>query len=327
MASDTPRPPQPLAFTPGDLALFAATVLVWGTTWLALKYQLGVVDPQVSLLWRFLIAAPLMFLIAWALGARLRYPLRTHLSFAAFGFFGCATNFILFYNAGQFVVSGLLSVIFSLAAISNIGMAVLFLGDRLRGRVVGGAILGLAGVALMFSHEIGTSSIGVASLKGLGLGILGCLSFSLANIVSTRMRRDGVPAISINAWGLSYGVAINVVVALAAGSAFIVEPTPRYLLALLWLAIPGTVVAFWMYLSLLGRVGPDRAGYTTVLSPVLALLVSTMVEDYRWSVAAFAGLAFVAAGNVLVLTRRKPDPAPADAMARQDPSRSAKLEA
>ncbi len=327
MASDTPRPPQPLAFTPGDLALFAATVLVWGTTWLALKYQLGVVDPQVSLLWRFLIAAPLMFLIAWALGARLRYPLRTHLSFAAFGLFGCATNFILFYNAGQFVVSGLLSVIFSLAAISNIGMAVLFLGDRLRGRVVGGAILGLAGVALMFSHEIDTSSLGVASLKGLGLGILGCLSFSIANIVSTRMRRDGVPAISINAWGLSYGVAINVAVALAAGSAFIVEPTPRYLLALLWLAIPGTVIAFWMYLSLLGRVGPDRAGYTTVLSPVLALLVSTLVEDYRWSAAAFAGLVFVAAGNVLVLTRRKPVPAPANAAVHQEPSRSSKIEA
>jgi drug/metabolite transporter (DMT)-like permease len=305
MALQTIRAPQ-LAFTPGDLALFAATVLVWGTTWLALKYQLGVVDPQVSLVWRFLIAAPLMFLIAWALGARLRYPLRMHLSFAAFGLFGCATNFILFYNAGQFVVSGLLSVIFSLAAMSNIGMAVVFLGDRMRGRVVAGAFLGLAGVALMFSHEIDTSSLGLASLKGLGLGVLGCLSFSFANIVSTRIRREGVPAITINAWGLTYGIAINVAVALVAGSAFIVEPTARYLLALLWLAVPGTVIAFWMYVALLGRVGPDRAGYTTVLSPVLALLVSTIVEDYRWSAVAVAGLVLVAAGNVLVLGRPKP---------------------
>jgi drug/metabolite transporter (DMT)-like permease len=94
-------------------------------------------------------------------------------------------------------------------------------------------------------------------------------------------------------------------VALVAGSAFIIEPTPRYVLSLLWLAIPGSVVAYWMYLALLGRIGADRAGYTAVMAPVLALLVSTLVEDYRWSVLALAGLVLVAAGNVLVLTRKR----------------------
>jgi drug/metabolite transporter (DMT)-like permease len=111
--------------------------------------------------------------------------------------------------------------------------------------------------------------------------------------------------LSANAWGVTYGVAVNALVALAAGSAFIVETTPRYVLSLLWLAIPGSVLAFWMYLALLGRIGADRAAYTTVLSPVLALLVSTVVEDYRWTPLAFAGLALVAAGNVLVLRRGK----------------------
>jgi drug/metabolite transporter (DMT)-like permease len=293
------------AFATQDIGLFSGTVLVWGTTWLALKYQLGVVDPQVSLIWRFLIAAPLMFLLCRIVGAPILYPLRTHLSFAAFGVFGCATNFIMFYNAGHFVVSGLLSVIFSLASLTNIGMAALFLADPLRPRVVMGAVLGLVGVAFMFWHEIGASGIGLSPLNGLALGFLGCLSFSVANIVSARIHREGVPAIAINAWGLTYGIALNLIVALALGSAFIIEPTARYILALLWLAIPGTVIAFWMYVSLLGRIGPDRAGYTTVLSPVLALLVSTAVEDYRWSALALAGLILVAAGNVLVLRRNR----------------------
>jgi drug/metabolite transporter (DMT)-like permease len=162
---------------------------------------------------------------------------------------------------------------------------------------------------LLFSHEIGATALGLGPLKGLGLGLCGCVSFSVANIVSARIQRSGVPPMSLNAWGLAYGIAFNLVAALLAGSSFIVEPTARYVVALLWLALPGTVIAFWMYLSLLGRIGPDRAGYTTVLSPVLALLVSTLFEDYRWSALALAGIVLVAAGNVLVLRRDRIPPA------------------
>ena len=109
-------------------------------------------------------------------------------------------------------------------------------------------------------------------------------------MIATRAKQDGISVLSANAWGVSYGVAVNALVALVAGSAFIIEPTARYVASLLWLAMPGSVLAFWMYVSLLGRIGPDRAGYTAVLAPVLALLVSTYVEDYRWSVLAVAGL-------------------------------------
>jgi drug/metabolite transporter (DMT)-like permease len=288
-----------------DLGLFAGTVLIWSTTWLALKFQLGTVDPQVSIVWRFLIAAPLMFLVCKLAGAPILFPWRMHLRFAALGLFLYSTNFILFYNAGYYVVSGLIAVIFSLASLTNIALAMLFLGEPLRLRVGLGALLGLAGVTLMFWREIDGGSLGESALIGLGLGFLGCLSFSTGNMIAAHVQRDGVPVLSANAWGVSYGVLVNAMVALIAGSAFIIEPTPRYVLSLLWLAIPGSVLAFWMYLALLGRIGADRAGYTTVLSPALALVVSTLVEDYRWSAPAIAGLALVAAGNVLVLTRKK----------------------
>jgi drug/metabolite transporter (DMT)-like permease len=295
---------------PADLALYAGTVLIWSTTWLALKFQLGTVDPQVSIVWRFSIAAPLMFLVCRTAGAPIRFPWRMHMRFAALGLFLYSTNFILFYNAGKFVVSGLLSVIFSLAAVTNIALAVLFLGEPLRPRVALGALIGLAGMALVFWHEIGRGEIGLGGsdfgpLVGLALGFLGCLSFSAGNILSARIQRDGVPVLSANAWGVTYGIAVNAAVAIVAGSAFVIDPAPRYVLSLLWLAIPGSVLAFWMYLALLGRIGADRAAYTTVMSPVLALIVSTFVEDFRWSVLAIVGLALVAAGNVLVLKRRR----------------------
>ena len=305
MSSPAPALPQRRALDAPDLSLFAGTVLIWSTTWLALKFQLGTVDPQVSIVWRFLIAAPLMFLVCKLAGAPLLFPWRMHLRFAALGLFLYSTNFILFYNAGYYVVSGLIAVIFSLASLTNIALGMLFLGEPLRLRVGLGALLGLCGVVLMFWREIDGGSLGGGALIGLGLGFLGCLSFSTGNVIAARVQRDGVPVLSANAWGVSYGVLVNATVALIAGSAFIIEPTPRYVLSLLWLAIPGSVLAFWMYLALLGRIGADRAGYTTVLSPVLALVVSTVVEDYRWSAPAIAGLVLVAAGNVLVLTRKK----------------------
>jgi drug/metabolite transporter (DMT)-like permease len=286
-----------------DLGLYAGTVLIWSTTWLALKFQLGTVDPQVSIVWRFLIAFPLLFAVCRIAGAPVVFPVAMHLRFAALGLFLYSTNFILFYNAGHFVISGLLSVIFSLASLTNVVLAVLFLGEPFRMRVALGAALGLCGVALMFWPEIEGGPLGRGPMIGLALGFLGCLSFSIGNMLTARVQRDGVPVLSATAWGVAYGVVVNAAFAVFAGSAFVIEPSARYVLSLLWLAIPGSVIAFWMYLALLGRIGPDRAAYTTVLSPVLALLVSTLVEDYRWSALALVGLALVAAGNVLVLRR------------------------
>src|SRR5688572_17670499 len=201
-----------------DLGLYAGTVLIWSTTWLALKFQLGTVDPQVSIVWRFLIAAPLLFAVCRIAGAPILFPPAMHLRFAALGLFLYSTNFILFYNAGHYVVSGLLSVIFSLASLTNILLAIVLLGEPLRPRVALGALLGLAGVALMFWPEIDGGSLGFAPLIGVGLGILGCLSFSTGNMISARIQRDGVPVLSANAWGVTYGILVNVLVALAAGS-------------------------------------------------------------------------------------------------------------
>lgn len=294
------KPSRPISA--GDLGLYAATVLIWSTTWIALKFQVGTIDAQVSLLWRFALASPILFAICWATRNRLRFPASTHLKFLGIGVLMFSTNFNLYYHAAEYVVSGLLAVIFSTASIINIALAAIFLGERIRAHVAAGAALGLLGVGLMFWPEI-SGSLGTHALTGLGLGVCGSLSFCLGNMVSAHTQRKGVSVLSMNAWGSFYGACINFLLALVAGSVFAVEPTTRYLLALLWLAVPGTVVAFWAYLALLGRIGADRAAYTTVLAPVLALLISTAVEGYRLTLLGALGLTLVALGNILVLRR------------------------
>jgi drug/metabolite transporter (DMT)-like permease len=299
--SETRAPGPPLAIT--DIGVFAGTVFIWSTTWIALKLQVSTIDPQVSILWRFLIAAPLMFAVGRIAGARLLFPLRFHLPFVGLGLFFFSVNFILFYNASRFLVSGLLSVIFSFSVVTNIALAALFLGEPIRPRVILGAALGLLGAATLFLPELGLRSVGDRPFLGLALGLLGCLSFSIGNVIATRIRAAGVSAFAANAWGMSYGAAVTAIIALAAGSSFTITATPGYLLSLLWLAIPGSVLVFWMYLVLVGRIGPGRAGYTAVLSPVFALLVSTAFEGYHWTALAAFGLVLVAAGNILILSR------------------------
>ncbi|MDJ1160015.1 DMT family transporter [Chelatococcus sp. SYSU_G07232] len=304
-ATDAARPQPTLAgrLDGTDLSLYAVTVFVWGTSWIALRMQLGVVAPEVSLVWRFALAAALMFAWVAAKGERLRFSAADHLRFAGLGVLIFSTNFVLFYYGGLTIPSGLLAVVFSLASVVNLALGALFLGQRIDGRIAAGGALGVLGVAAMFAPQILGAGFDRASLVGLGLCLGGTLSFCLGNMLSAANQRRGVPVLPANAWGMAYGVLFLTLVGLLRGHAFVVEPTLGYLGSLVWLAVTASVVAFACYLTLLGRIGAARAGYATVLFPVVALAISTVVEGYRWTPLAVAGLVLVIAGNILVLAR------------------------
>lgn len=287
-----------------ELALYAVTVFAWSTSWIALRNQLGVVAPEVSLVWRFLLAAVLMFGWVAARGLPLAFPVRIHGRFALMGLLMFSTNFALFYHGGQHLASGLLSVVFSLTSVFNLLLGFAIDGTRPGPRALAGALLGFAGVALLFWPEIHGQTFDPEAALGLGLCAAGTLCFCLGNQVSGRVQAAGVPVLSANAWGMAYGTLFLTVAAVARGATFTVEPNATYLVSLVWLSVVSSVVAFWAYLNLLGRIGAGRAGYATVLFPVFALIISTLFEGYRWSPPALAGLALVACGNVLVLRRR-----------------------
>ncbi len=284
-----------------DYILFTISVLSWSASWYALKMQVGVVPVQVSLFWRYALAAVIMMVWAYFARAPMRYSLSVHAKFLAMGALMFCINFALFYHASAYLASGLLSVVFSLAAIFNIIIAVVFMGLKPGSNVIIGASLGFFGIGLMFWPIVAQQVFDTSALLGLGLCIVGTLCFCFGNLISASLQKSKIPVVSASAWGMSYGAAISAALALAQNNPFIIEWSASYLISLLFLSIVSSVIAFAAYLTLLGRIGSDRAGYATVLFPVIALLISTIMEDYHMSWLAGAGLALVLLGNVFVL--------------------------
>ncbi len=296
-----PALPRAAGLSAADLGLYGTTVFVWGTSWIALRAQLGVVAPEVSLLWRFGLAALLMLaIVAWR-REPMRFPAADHVRFAGTGLLIFSTNFTLFYYGGREIPSGLLAVVFSLASVINLGLGALLLGQRVEPRVAVGGAVGFAGIGLLFWPQIAGSGFDPGALAGLGLCVAGTVCFCLGNIVSALVQRRGVPVLAATAWGMIYGTGVLALYTLAGGHPLTVEWTLPYLGSLVYLSVAASVVAFLCYLTLLRRIGPARAGYATVLFPVVALAVSTVLEGYRWTPLAIAGAACALLGNLLVL--------------------------
>ena len=288
------------------LLLYAAVVFIWGTSWIALHLQLGVVSPEVSVVWRFALAAVIMTAYAVLTGERLSFGLSGHVRFAVLGALLFSSNFVLFYYGGLTVPSGLLAVVFSLASVFNLALGAVFFRQRIEPRVAVGGLLGVLGVAAMFAPELQAHGLDRATLGGLALCVLATLCFCLGNMAATNVYRDGISTVSATVWGMIYGTGFLAAVAVLRGQPFTVEPTAAYLGALLYLSIVASVLAFAAYLRLLRTIGAARAGYTTVLFPVVALAISTVAEGYVWTMPAVAGLVLVLLGNLLVLSRGTP---------------------
>lgn len=287
--------------SPLDVTLYGIVVFAWGFSWIAMHYQIGVVEPEISVVWRFAIAAPVMFAIAAMRGERLLFSRAEHLALALLGITLFCANFTLFYYGAKWITSGLLAVIFSLASIINIWLGALVLGAPIDRRVVAGGALGFLGVAAMFYPQLAGTSFNREVMTGLVICVGGTLSFCIGNMISVRLQRRGIPVFAASGWGMTYGSAMLALFAALCGQPFIIEPSAGYIGGLLYLALIGSVVAFACYLTLLGRIGADRAAYSTVMFPVVALGVSTLVENYRWTIPAAFGLLAVLAGNLLVL--------------------------
>ncbi|MPZ09094.1 MAG: EamA family transporter [Kiloniellaceae bacterium] len=294
--------------------LYGLTVLIWGTTWIAMKHQVGIVAPELSVGYRFAIAAALVFVWALLARQRLRFAWRQHLLLAAMGLCMFSFNFYFFYCAAAYLTSGLLAVVFSLTVVLNIVNGRILLGRRASPRTLVAAALGLAGIVALFWPEVHRFDLADSGTLGLLLSLLGTLCFSLGNIASARAQALGLPVLSCNAWGMAYGAVAMFALSLIGGAPFIFDPALPYVTSLLYLAVCGSVMAFGAYLTLLGRIGADRAAYATVLFPLVALAISTVVEDYAWTPMALTGVALVLAGNLLVLlaARRAVPPVPAE---------------
>lgn len=284
--------------------LYFLVVAVWGTTWIAIKMQLGSVAIPLSIAYRFGLAALVLFLFL-ALSGRLKRPPANALKLLlAQGLCLFCLNFLCFYYASQWIPSGLVAVVFSSAPLWNAINGRLFLGRAITPQVMGGALLGMCGILALFWPEMQHHALGRDTWLGLGLALAGTLCFSIGNLLSSALQARGLTPLVTNAWAMLVGTVILLTGILLGGVPLTMDWQPTYLAALLYLAIPGSVIGFTAYLMLVGRIGPDRAAYSTVLFPVVSLNISAWLEGYQWTGIALGGLLLVIAGNILVF--RKP---------------------
>ncbi len=290
--------------------IYTLVVLIWGTTWYAIKFQLGIVAPEISLVYRFGIATICVFIYARLTGSPLGLSWRDHRFVALQGLTLFCLNYWMTYLSTQFLTSGLVAVIFTSIILANLINARLFFGTALEARVVVAAGAGMLGVALLFLPELQAAMGDRNVIRGALLALAATYLASLGNMAAMRNTHSGLPVLTVNAYGMAYGTIALALIAAIRGTPIAFDPSWPYVVSLLYLALAGTSLAFGLYLVLLKRIGAARAAYTSVLFPVVALLVSTLFEGYRWSAPAFVGLGVLLAGNAMALGRRAMETAP-----------------
>ena len=286
-----------------NVLLYVVTILIWGSSWLAIKFQLGVVDPMVSVAYRFLLASGISWIYCRYSGLQLSFRLRDHGFMFLQGVSLFALNYWLFYISELTLTSGLAAVIFSTIVVMNMLNGAIFLKNRLELRVVIGAVLGLSGIILIFWPEVSDFETGSENLFAAALAVLATFLASLGNIASARNQREGIPVVQSNTYGMTYGAMLMLVLAWSTGHEFNFEFTVSYVSSLVFLSVFASIIAFWSYLTLLGRVGVERAAYATLIFPLVALGISTIFEGYQWSAYAVIGIVLILGGNLLILKR------------------------
>lgn len=288
-------------------ALFAIATLIWGSTWIAITFQLGAVEPEVSVVYRFALAAAILFVWCSARGQRLAFSPRTHAWLAAQGATLFGLNYVGVYVAERHVASGLVAVAFStLVFVVPIGARLAF-GTPVLARVAVGALIGVSGIASLFLPELRAAAAGGSAALGIAFALGSTIIAAIGNLVTVRLQRDKVPAVSGTAWGMSYGALTAAAIAWAGGSAWAFDWGFAYVASLVYLAVFGSIIAFGTYFRLIERVGANRASFTAVAIPVVAMALSTVFEGYRWTTTAAIGAALALAGNYLALTAKRQD--------------------
>ncbi|WMS85861.1 DMT family transporter [Pleionea litopenaei] len=285
-----------------NVLLYATTVIIWGTTWFAIEFQIGVVPAEFSLFLRFALAAAVMWGFCWWRGIALKLSKANHLFVALLALFNFSFNYLVLYWAQQYLTSAMASIAFSTLLLMNIINTRIFFGKPIAQRVIVGAMLGVGGIVALFWHDIQALDLSSEAIIGLSLALCGTLLASLGNMISVRNSAKGVSVIQGNAWGMLYGTLVLAVYMLVAGTPIIWSNATSYWLSLFYLSVFGTVIAFACYFILFNEIGSEKASYVIVLFPFVAVIFSTLYEGFQWYPSTLLGFGLVILGNVIVLT-------------------------
>jgi len=304
VTGDTP----PQSTRAAILIPFAVVTLIWGSTWLVIRDQLAVVPPSWSVTYRFIVAGLAMVVVAKVKGERFALNARGWAFAAAIGIFQFCLNFNFVYRAEHYITSGLVAVVFAILLVPNALFARVLLGQRMGGQLIAGSAVAMAGIALLFLHEARTGPTGAAAtLAGIGFTALAILSASVANVLQATPTARRYPMMATLAVAMLLGAAIDGATAWWLTGPPVVEMRAGYWAGILYLGLAGSAIAFPLYYRVLRVIGPAKAAYSSVIVPVIAMLLYTVFEGYRWSPLAAAGAALAGVGLVIALRARRPN--------------------
>ena len=285
---------------------FAIVTLIWGSTWIVIRDQLGTVPPSWSVTYRFLIAGLTMLAYARYRGDRIVLDARGWAFAAALAVLQFCLNFNFVYRAEEHITSGLVAVVFALLLVPNAILGRIFLGQQLGPRLLVGSVVAMAGVALLFVHQARVDPNGPAeSLIGIGITMLGVLAASTANILQGTQTAKRYPMVPMMGVAMLIGAAVDASIAWSLTGPPVIELRPSYLFGLAYLGVVASAVAFTLYFGVLRIIGTAKAAYSSVIVPVIAMLLSTLFEGYRWSPLPAAGAALAMIGLVIALSGNK----------------------
>lgn len=288
-----------------NIILFMIAVLIWGSTWLVITFQLGQVHPLVSVFYRFAIASCILLIYAKWKNLFTSLPRKTHILLGIQGICLFGLNYWAVYQGEHYITSALAAVVSTSIIYLNILFGWLLLGKPVAKEVLGGAVIGVIGIILLFLPELSKSEMNELVYWGLGLVLGGSVLASLGNITSAYTQKSGVTVTHANALSMCYATVFLGLMILMTDIQFSFEYTFEYVSSLLYLAIFGSVIAFWAYLTLVGNIGADKAGYAVLVYPAIALILSSVYEDYLWTWQSFLGLGLIVLGNLIAMNKWK----------------------
>jgi drug/metabolite transporter (DMT)-like permease len=292
-----------------NLQLFVTCVAIWGSTWIAITFQLGKVAPDASVSYRFLLASLMLFAYCLARRLPLRYTWREHAWIALQGTLMFSLSYIFVYYAEEHIVSGLVAVGYSASPLLGMLGMWAFYRTPMTSRLTMGSLLGIVGIALVFWPEFGRLQAGPDTVAGVIYTALAVVLSTLGSLAAHRNQQAQLPLWQTMAWGMLYGAIFSFAWTLAGGKSLGFDLSAKYVLSLLYLTIFGSIVAFASFLTLLKRIGAARSGYIGVMVPIVALVISAAFESFRWHALTWAGIAISVVGNVVIL-REKDSTAP-----------------
>jgi drug/metabolite transporter (DMT)-like permease len=309
---------RPSLADPAILIPFLLITLIWSSTWIVIKDQIGdageagAVPAPWSVAYRFAFASAAMFVMARISGASLRIGGHGHLLALAIGIPQFVINFNLVYAAERHVTSGIVAVVFALLVLPNAALARVFFGHRISRAFLIGSGVAMAGVGLLFAAELrGAAGDSTEVLVGIGFTLLAVLAASVGNMMQLVKAVQRLPVAALLAWAMLYGTLGNALIAFVSFGAPVVEARPGYWAGLIYLGLMASALAFFFYYRIIRAIGPAKAAYTSVLVPLIAMALSTLLEGYRWTALSAAGGGLAMIGLVIALASRPAgDPAP-----------------